>query len=334
MDQIIDTRHLPQQERYAFWQEINSGLPLRCDIERVDPESPFNARLEGAILDDILVGYACLSAVRGRRTIQHIAHDIRDHYVLGIPIGQSLVQQDDSEYQLSENEMVLFDGTRPLGYEHGEQAGGITIAIPRYRLESKLAEREVKGVRTARLDQGVGSMVRGFCQSLPNVLTGQPGADVRECLAEQLTALVALSFKASIDGKDQVQSTMAGMRFRAIRAYIDENLHAPDLNVEHLINALGISRSYLYKLFERHGFAFQDHVRISRLNRVEADLCNPSLRALSITEIAVRNGFNSLSHFSRCFRQQFGESPRAYRARMHREFYAGTKIKQPNTSYF
>ena len=95
MDQIIDTAHFPERDRFAFWQEVNSKRHLQYDIERLDPDMPFHAKLQAAILDDILFGMACLSAIRGHRSAQHIAKDSRDHYVLGIPTGQASIMQDD-----------------------------------------------------------------------------------------------------------------------------------------------------------------------------------------------------------------------------------------------
>ena len=316
MDQTIDTSQLPERDRFAFWQEVSSKQHLHYDIERLDPDTPFHARLQGAILDDVVFGMSCLSAVRGHRSAQHIAADSHDHYVLGIPIEQSIIVQDGIEYALSEDEMVLFDGTRPLNYRHGDRCGGVTVAIPRYRLERKLAASEVKGPRVARLDQGLGLMIRSFCRDLPGVMASAPDAEIRQALGEQLVSLIALSFKASDEGRERAKPTMSGLRFQAIKDFIDANLHDSNLNPEHVVQALGISRSYLYKLFDQYDFSFQDYVRVRRLCRVEAELRNPSLDGLSITEIAVRSGFNNSSHFSRSFSQQYGESPRAYRARM------------------
>ena len=220
------------------------------------------------------------------------------------------------EYVLSEDEMVLFDGTRPLSYRHGDNCGGITVAIPRYRLEGRLADSEVRGPRVARLDRGIGLMVRSFCQDLPGVMASGAGTEIRQGLAEQLTALIALSFQASDEGRERARPTLGGLRFQTIKDFIDTNLHDSSLSPDHIVQAMGISRSYLYKLFTQYDFGFQEYVRVRRLARIEADLRNPSLHDLSITDIAVRSGFNNSSHFSRCFAQQYGESPRAYRARV------------------
>lgn len=316
MDQIITTDHLPEKDRFDFWRDVISKRHVQYDIERLDGAIPFQAELRGAILGDIIFGIARLSGMRGHRTAQHIAADSLDHYVLGIPLRQSIIMQDGIEYVLNEDEMVLFDGSRPLSYLHSDDGGGITVAVPRHRLEKRLSSAEVRGLRVAPLDRGIGLMVRSFCQTLSGVMASSPDAEIRQGLAEQLTSLIALSFQASDEGREQAKPTLGSLRFQAIKDFIDINLHDSNLSPEHIVQALGISRSYLYKLFAQHNFSLQDYIRIRRLTRMATDLRNPSLHDLSITDLAVRSGFNNISHFSRCFTKQYGESPRAYRARM------------------
>lgn len=316
MDRTISTRFLPESDRFDFWRDEVTKQHLLYDIEQLNSDKPFHAKMQGAVLGDIIFGMACLSGVKGTRTAQHIAVDSLDHYVVGIPIKQSIIMQDGVEYALAENEMVLFDGTRPLTYQHNDHGGGITIAIPRYCLEDRLAVAERKGLRIASLQEGVGLMVHSFCRTLPHVMESHPSAAVRQGLAEQLTALIALAFQASDEGKDRAKPIVSELRLQAVKDFIAANLHDASLSPGHLVQALGLSRSYLYKLFAQHHFSFQDYLRRQRLTRVAMDLRNPSLNGVSITDIAISRGFNSISHFSRCFKTQFNESPRAYRARM------------------
>ena len=316
MDTVISTVHLPEKERFDFWRDEISKQHLKYDIERIDTQSPFCAEMMGAILGDVVFGMARLSGVRGYRGEHHIADDALDHYVLGIPANQSIVMQGSDEYALSCNEMVLFDGTRPLHYHHKDDGGGITVAIPRHYLSNRLAISEVSGVRTAPLDQGIGLMLKNFCQTFPAVMASSPAALTRLGLAEQLVSLVALAFQASDEGIERARPTISHLRFQAIKDFVDLNLHDPDLRPEHLVRSMGISRSYLYKLFSDNDFSFQDYIRNRRLTLVAMALRNPALEGVSITDIALRCGFNNASHFSRCFRANFGESPRAYRARM------------------
>jgi AraC-like DNA-binding protein len=110
--------------------------------------------------------------------------------------------------------------------------------------------------------------------------------------------------------------SLSQLRFQAIKDFIGLHLHDAELSPDHLVQALGISRSYLYKLFVQYDFSFQEHIRTRRLAQIAAELRKPCMNKSSITDIALHYGFNNASHFSRCFTQQYGESPRNYRARM------------------
>ncbi len=315
MDQIVSTVHLPEQERFDFWRDETTKRHLHYDIERLDHRTPFNAELRGTVLGELFFSTSRLSGVRGQRSSRHVAADSLDHYVLGIPIDRSWVQQDGQEQILSDRQMVLFDGARPLAYEHGDNCGGIILAIPRYYLETRLVDADVKGLRVAPLNHGIGLMVNSFFRTLPEVLATRQDAQVREELAEQLTTLIALAFSASDDGLDRAKPSLAKLRFQAVREFIDANLQDTELSPERVAAALGISRSYLYKLFDLYHFRFQHYLRRHRLSLVAKELRNDSRLNRSITDIAMACGFKNMSHFSRCFAAQYGESPRAYRAR-------------------
>jgi AraC-like DNA-binding protein len=68
------------------------------------------------------------------------------------------------------------------------------------------------------------------------------------------------------------------------------------------------------------GAAFSDLPRVSawvRRRRLECsrrDLANPRLAGETIAAVARRWGFVDPAHFSRCFRAEFGASPRELRA--------------------
>lgn len=316
MDLKISSEDFPETSRFEFWREVIGKQHLKYDIEQVDDKSPFCAQLQVAILDEVIFSRARLSAVRGQRTKQHIAEDSLDHYVLAIPVRQSFIVQDEIEYTLTEREMVLFDGTHPLRYQHEDNCGGIIVAIPRYLLEEKLKDPEVRGPRVAPLDHGIGVMVSSFCEALPTVMASRPSPEVRHGLAEQLTALAALAFQPSDEGVAQAQAPLSQMRFGAVKQFISAHLHDPDLCPDTIAQGMGISRSYLYKLFAQHQFGFQRYIRTRRLQKVATLMRNPSLSSQSITDLAMQCGFNNMSYFSRVFSVQFGESPRHYRARM------------------
>nr|WP_225935978.1 helix-turn-helix transcriptional regulator [Burkholderia contaminans] len=74
-----------------------------------------------------------------------------------------------------------------------------------------------------------------------------------------------------------------------------------------------MSSRYINKLFEAENTSLMRYVLNLRLERCAQDLANPQCAVLRVSDIALRWGFNDMSHFSRVFRERFAMSPRAWR---------------------
>jgi AraC-like DNA-binding protein len=99
-----------------------------------------------------------------------------------------------------------------------------------------------------------------------------------------------------------------------VHHYILENLDGVDLSPRAIAAANGVSVRQLHRVFSATGTTVCLWVRKLRLARCAAELRGPGAPAEGITNIAFRWGFNDSAHFSKAFRAEFGQSPRAYRA--------------------
>ncbi len=100
-------------------------------------------------------------------------------------------------------------------------------------------------------------------------------------------------------------------RARAERV-IEERLGSAMLTVANLCRWTGMSRSSLYRLFDRDG-GVQAFIRTRRLARVAEELRDRE--AGRVAEIAERWGFCDAAYLARVFREVHGVTPSAYRAR-------------------
>ncbi|MGO4911034.1 hybrid sensor histidine kinase/response regulator transcription factor [Leeuwenhoekiella sp. W20_SRS_FM14] len=92
-----------------------------------------------------------------------------------------------------------------------------------------------------------------------------------------------------------------------IIAYIQENIHESELNVEKLADEFSLSRSQLYrKIKALTGLTANEFIRNLRLERAKK-LIEESNTAIS--EISFNVGFSSPSYFSKCFKAHFGILP-------------------------
>ena len=88
---------------------------------------------------------------------------------------------------------------------------------------------------------------------------------------------------------------------------IEEKMSDSGLNVEDLGKDMGLSRVPLYrKIKSLTNYAPNELLRMARLKRAASLLASSEL---TVAEIAYEVGFTSPSYFTKCYKEQFGESP-------------------------
>ncbi len=117
---------------------------------------------------------------------------------------------------------------------------------------------------------------------------------------------------ASADGPiSSLPVTSADNRFlqRAIEI-LEQHISDPDFTARELAKNLGMSRAHLNrKLKGLTGQKTTEFIRFVRLKRA-AELLHQKYGTVS--EIAYESGFNHLSYFARCFKEQYGVAPSEY----------------------
>lgn len=94
-----------------------------------------------------------------------------------------------------------------------------------------------------------------------------------------------------------------------IRSVMEENLGDDNFDVHQLSQALGMSRSQLYRKFKSlTNKSVIDYFWTLRLYKAQSLL---QTTVMNVSEVAWAVGFKNLSHFSRAFKDQFGMSPSA-----------------------
>ena len=94
---------------------------------------------------------------------------------------------------------------------------------------------------------------------------------------------------------------------------VEASLSNADFTPDQFGREVGLSRMQLHrKLVALTGQSSGDFIRIMRLKRA-AQLLEG--QAGNVSEIAYDVGFNTMSYFSKCFREQFGVSPNEYQGR-------------------
>ena len=88
---------------------------------------------------------------------------------------------------------------------------------------------------------------------------------------------------------------------------VEEKMRDPELNVEDLGKDMGLSRVQLYrKLKSLTNYAPNELLRQARLKKATSLLASSEM---TVAEIAYEVGFSSPPYFTKCYKEQFGESP-------------------------
>lgn len=111
-------------------------------------------------------------------------------------------------------------------------------------------------------------------------------------------------------GKDARPGTLQEIYFRQAVEYLEHNFSYP-VKIEQLARQVGVSRTYLYKIFISHsGKSIQQYLLDLRLN-ASMDMLKKTHR--DITEIAYSCGFTDSPSFCRQFKKAVGRTPLQYR---------------------
>ncbi|HEY9044320.1 MAG TPA: two-component regulator propeller domain-containing protein [Ohtaekwangia sp.] len=103
---------------------------------------------------------------------------------------------------------------------------------------------------------------------------------------------------------------------KKVMSIIEANIANPDLSVEMLSDEVGMSSTHLYrKLKATTQLSPNDIIRKYRIKKASLLLGN---KEGNISEIMYAVGFSNLSYFSKCFRAEFGVTPKEYQQKTYK----------------
>lgn len=112
-------------------------------------------------------------------------------------------------------------------------------------------------------------------------------------------------------------------RMMLVTDYIKNNLTADDLSQGAMAQLAGISRDYFSRIFKNvTGMNYSKWLNMIRLEKATELLSNNSM---SLTEIAMLSGFQSIPSFNRVFREEKGMAPGEYRAHFVDDIHVNKK---------
>ncbi|MCW0199445.1 helix-turn-helix transcriptional regulator [Sphingopyxis sp.] len=155
----------------------------------------------------------------------------------------------------------------------------------------------------------VGAILR---TAIVGMVAERPSADGHYVFPPIVRDILCQAFRESSAG--EVDITAYEGRMRRLFRCLAKRAADPALTPADAAADLRCSVSMLHKTCARYNITFGRLLLHMRLSRAKVVLGNSDL---SIAEVAYLCGFNEHSHFSKCFKEMFGLSPKDYRLGLH-----------------
>lgn len=295
---------------FEDWKGLvaDSFVPLATETDRADM---FTGRLCSRALDGVCVVEVSAGAHRVHRTPMHLRGNER-YFKLSLQLsGTGLLLQDNREAVLQPGDMAIYDTDRPYTLAFEDHARLMVMMFPYEAIP--LPPEYVNQLSAIRLKAGTGmtAAVGPFIQGLAGnmeILAGPSGSRLIGNALDLVTTMLHSELDLAGDGMRPHSLLIA-----SVREYIEAHLADPQLTPASIAAAHFISTRHLHNLFHETGVTVATWIRHQRLEHIRRELRDPLNAGASITAVASRWGFPDAAHFSRTFRDAYGQSPSIWR---------------------
>ncbi|MGI4876422.1 MAG: AraC family transcriptional regulator [Janthinobacterium lividum] len=299
----LDTSLVSESEQFTLFK---TALGVSLDTERLSggDEHPFEAKLDAWLIADMMVTAGRQDASRIIRPTERIMRDGFDYVTLMHLRSGSVEGEAGGQIHCLAGQIMVLDARKAMDLRTTDNEN---IGVRMSRLA--LTDRRVEPARFhGHVIGGMSGML--LANHLIALVHHAPALTLvdapfvarataslaRDCLAEA-TAGNTLPPLGTADARDRAAT------------YIEANLAMIDLSLARICEAVGATRSSLYRSFPGGVGAY---IRERRLTLAHQSICNPDEHR-GIAEIAYASGFEDASYFSSLFKQRFGYPASALR---------------------
>ncbi|WP_405536766.1 helix-turn-helix domain-containing protein [Streptomyces sp. NBC_00075] len=319
---VFRSEDVPAADRFDCWRELIARTRSNDFISAHSAE--FWGELRLLELGPATVMKVSFLPTRFRRSTRMVRQSDQELYHLTLMLDEGMaLDHADRTTGFAAGDLHIVDSSRPYDFRPADDrerrvVRGIGLDIPKALLP--LPPHRVRELLNRRLPahEGIGALLADHLTALHRQAdTLQPADAPRlgRVVQDLLTAWLAqlLHAEAALPPETRQQALT-----ERIRAFVQQNLHEPELTPTVIAAAHNISLSYLHRVFRQQqtqGETVAAWIRGQRLEGVRRDLSDPALRTTPIHTIAARWNFPRPADFTRAFRTAYGVSPKEYRLR-------------------
>jgi AraC family transcriptional regulator, positive regulator of tynA and feaB len=307
----FSTRGLPVGRKVPFWNQISSETFAEMEVVPTD-RSRFDGQLYRQPIGPLALADAHSSSAVLHHTEAHVARATEHSYTLVAPIiGDFRVAIGrQPEFDLRVGEFCLLDQARAYRLLFDRAVRTFAIVLPHRFLSEFVPDPErLVGIRMQPLDC-MSRMLSSLLHNLSREMDAGGTSALGAGFAQSLAGFIASAYSRHVEVEE---TSVMATRLRAIKQFIDRQLHDSDLRPADIAAHFGISARYLRLIFESDRETLSIYLLRRRLEECARLLRDPAWHCRTITEIAFRVGFNNATHFGCAFKKQYGVTPRDYR---------------------
>lgn len=234
------------------------------------------------------------------RNLKNISHWHFDHEIAVCESGEALISLDQETYSLQKGQCI---------YLRGQSIHSIISAPDTTLYVSLFSDELIRRITDNYcLDTPVFADKFGVLETLDKIrkagtVKGRFYDEISNALMQQLIAGI---FSALEIRETTVATSAATERYKKLLYDIDEN--AESYSFSRAVDFMHMSGAYFSRFFKRiSGMTFSMYLNHIRVNKAIDLIRN---RKMSMTDIAMSCGFDTIRNFNRVFRQITGYSPR------------------------
>ncbi|MDV2986688.1 UNVERIFIED_CONTAM: AraC family transcriptional regulator [Methylobacteriaceae bacterium AG10] len=274
-------------------------IDSRIDQDTVVPSSVFRRYYN---LKQIVFGEIEAPAQVMERSASYVAAQNFDHITLNLQVaGRAQITAANRCGEVGQEAFTITDMGQPIKLEI-TRARGLRVTLPRRLLNGwrgDLSDWHGRSVPStdSPLTRLLANHLKSMAACLPTATPLQ-----KELLASATASLCNAAFLGETDSAYD----HAAVSVISMRQFIDQNLAS--VTAEMLMAKFGLSRTPLYKIFEKDGGVYA-YIRNRRLAYAMQQLVRSGQRRPTIKQLTFACGFENEQVFSRAFRRKYGCNP-------------------------
>ncbi|WP_196223258.1 helix-turn-helix domain-containing protein [Roseibium sp. RKSG952] len=308
---VFDTSLIETAGQYEVWRESISCI-FDTEAQREPIKNGFPARIEATRFNTLLFSKTICPAQKWTRTPLRIAADGMDHLMIQLyKRGEHTWQKNDNDIDLPKGGLLVFDLSQETR-AFTTDSENLSVIIPKSLFADRINLSLNYHMKILYPNNAINSLLYNHLLDIDRI--SQIITPSEAChIAPSTVGLLASCLNMGVEFDDPAQKpAIDSAVFRRITSFIDVNLCNMKLNAKYISENIGVSRSGLYRIFNRFG-GVENYIKKRRLDDSFRVLSDPSQNRRKILDVAFDAGYNTHSSFCKAFKNQFNISPQELR---------------------